>query len=57
MEGRCDDGGGDDSPDSRQRAENRKVAVLLWFVVLLIRGLKLVEQSLGSAPGASLPAS
>ena len=41
-----DDGGGDDSPDSRQRAENRNVAVLPWFVVLLIRRLKLVEQSL-----------
>jgi len=38
--------GGYDSPDSRQRAENRNIAVLAWFVVLLIRRLKLVEQSL-----------
>jgi len=38
--------GGYDSPDSRQRAENRNVTVLPWFVVFLIRRLKLVEQSL-----------
>src|SRR5271166_4410255 len=37
--------GGYDSPDSRQRAEDRNVAVLAWLVVLLIRRLKLVEQS------------
>jgi hypothetical protein len=40
-----DDYGGYDSPDSRQRAEDRNVAVLPWLVVLLIRRLKLVEQS------------
>ena len=37
--------GGYDSPDSRQRTEDRNVAVLPWLVVLLIRRLKLVEQS------------
>src|SRR5208282_447447 len=37
--------GGHDSPDSRQRTEDRNVAVLSWFVVLLTRRLKLVEQS------------
>ena len=37
--------GGHDSPDSRQRAEDRNVAVLAWLVVLPIRRLKLVEQS------------
>ena len=40
-----DDCGGNDSPDSRQRAEDRNVAVLPWFVVLLTRRSKLVEQS------------
>ena len=38
--------GGYDSPDSRQGAENRNIAVLASFIVLLIRRLKLVEQSL-----------
>src|SRR5208282_2619625 len=40
-----DYGGGHDSPHSRQRAEDRNVAVLPWVVVLLTRRLKLVEQS------------
>ncbi len=40
-----DYGGGHDSPDSQQRAEDRNAAVLPWFVVLLTRRLKLVEQS------------
>ena len=40
-----DYGGGYDSPDSRQRAEDRNVAVLPWVVVLLTRRSKLVEQS------------
>src|SRR5208337_1340964 len=40
-----DDCCGYDSPDSRQRAEDRNVAVLRWLVVLLIRRLQLVEQS------------
>ena len=38
--------GGHDSPDSRQRTEDRNVAVLPWVVILLTRRLKLVEQSL-----------
>lgn len=37
--------GGYDSPDSRQRTEDCNVTVLPWLVVLLIRRLKLVEQS------------
>src|SRR6202030_3355238 len=40
-----DYGGGHDSPHSRQRAEDRNVAVLPCVVVLLTRRLKLVEQS------------
>src|SRR5882672_2709686 len=39
-----DYGGGHDSPHSRQRAEDRNVAVLPCVVVLLTRRLKLVEQ-------------
>ena len=43
--GLADDCGGYDSPDSRQRAEDRNVAVLPRLVVLLTRRLKLAEQS------------
>ena len=39
-----DDYGGYDSPDSRQRAEDRNVAVLPWVVVLLLTPLCVNEK-------------
>ncbi len=41
----CDYSGRHDSTDSRQRAEDRNVAVLPWLILLLIRRLKLLERS------------
>jgi len=47
-----DHGGGHNSPNPRQRAEDRNVAVLAPLVIVVIRGRKLVEQRLDASATA-----